>query len=164
MKAWSVLRTYLTIYVTLASPFLLLTFINLYVPINIEVIVYGYLFSFLASCYYTFGLREKRTIVSFDDRDLFIHKFKTRMQTLGYVEKSREALLTTYEPLDTILFEKEILAYIFTDSATIIAPKKFIKNLQKNNLPGTNWIFKRGAQIFGSASSSNHTNQPTCKP
>jgi len=132
MKVRNFLRTYLIYFIMLASPFLLLTLINLFIPINIDLTVYGYVFSFLASFYFAWSLRKDRITVSFNNRDQYIHKLYTRLQILGYSEKGKDGLLRTFEPLCTYFPGNEILAYIFKDSAIIITPRKHILTLQED--------------------------------
>ena len=80
------LKSYLKVFLTLASPFLLLSFANLFNPVNKDLTFYGYTFSFFASFLITLNLREKRILVSFDNRDLYLNNLKTRLKKIGYTE------------------------------------------------------------------------------
>ncbi len=131
MNARSCLKSYLKIFLTLASPFLLLTLSNLFIPVNNDLTFYGYIFSFFASFLIISNLREKRILVSFDNRDLYLNNLKTRLKKLGYTEETREGFLTTFGPMESSYLSRKIFAYIYKDSATIVAPKKYIKALQK---------------------------------
>lgn len=131
MNVRSYSKSYLKIFLTLASPFLLLTLSNLFIPVNNDLTFYGYIFSFFASFFIISNLREKRILVSFDNRDLYLNNLKTRLKKLGYIEQSREGFLTTFGPMESSYLSRKIFAYIYKDSATIVAPKKYIKSFQQ---------------------------------
>ena len=129
MNAQSYLKSYFKIFLTLSFPFFLLTLANLFVPINNDLLFYGYIFSFFASFLIILSLRETRTLVSFDNRDLYINNLNTRLRKLGYTEETKEGFLTTFGPMESSYLSRKIFAYIYKDSATIVAPKKYIKGL-----------------------------------
>ncbi|TGE34408.1 hypothetical protein [Desulfosporosinus sp. Sb-LF] len=132
MKIRGFLKTYTIFFVIIASPFLLLSFSNLFIPINIELTVYGYVFSVLASFYLAWNLRKDRITVSFDNREHYIDKLNSRLQILGYTEQGREGFLTTFEPLNAYFPGHEVSAYIFKDTAVIITPRKHSSILQES--------------------------------
>ena len=131
MNARYYLKSYFKSFLTLALPFFLLTFANLFIPINNDLTFYGYIFSFFASFLIIFNLREIRILVSFDNRNLYIINLKTRLSKLGYTEETREGFLTTFRPMESSYLSRKIFAYIYKDSATIVAPKKYIKAFQQ---------------------------------
>lgn len=132
MKVRSFLSAYLIFFVIISSPFLLLTISDLFIPVNNDLTVYGYVFAFFASFFFTYNLREGRIVVSFHNRNLYINKLKDSLLDLGYTEKSKEGLLTTFEPLDTYFTGRKVSAYIFKDTAIIIAPKRHLRSLQQD--------------------------------
>lgn len=124
------LKTYLKIFIPIASPFLILSLCLFGFPINRALILYGYCFSILLSLFITVNLREVRLIVRFKDRRQYLKNLTELLGDLGYTLTCQEGLLTTFKPLDPFLVSKEIKVYLFKDAALILTPKRYFSYLQ----------------------------------
>lgn len=125
------LKTYLQVFIPIASPFLILSLCLFVFPINRGLILDGYCFSILLSLFLTVNLREVRLIVKFNDRHQYLKTLTELLEGLGYTLKGSEGLLTTFKPMDSFLVRKEIKVYLFKDTALIFTPKRYFSFLQR---------------------------------
>ncbi|WP_407310794.1 hypothetical protein [Desulfosporosinus sp. SB140] len=125
------LKTYLKIFLPIASPFIILTLSRSLFPVSHDLIIYGYCFSSLISLFLTANLRDVRFIVKFTQRGHYIKTLTELIGDLGYTLKHSEGLLITFEPKDSYFVDREIKVYLFKDTALIIAPKRYSTYLQR---------------------------------
>ncbi|MDQ7096889.1 hypothetical protein REC12_25165 [Desulfosporosinus sp. PR] len=126
------LKTYLTIFLPLASPFFILSACLLIFPINHTLISSGYCFSLLMSLFLTANWRVVGFSVKFERRDEYLKTLTELLEDLGYTLTHNEGLLTTFESRDSHFVSREINVYLFKDSALILAPKRYSAYLQQS--------------------------------
>ncbi|AFM40893.1 hypothetical protein Desaci_1916 [Desulfosporosinus acidiphilus SJ4] len=132
MRIKSFLQSYIKTLLPLTAPFLILSLCRLLLPIDMNLLIYGFSVSLIGSFFLAHNLREVHFMVDFKNRREYLNSLTKALANLGFILKSTEGFLTIYEHRNLNLFKREIKVYLFRDRALIIAPRKYTSLFRKD--------------------------------
>ncbi|SPF49537.1 hypothetical protein SBF1_4540004 [Candidatus Desulfosporosinus infrequens] len=124
----SFIKTYITAFGIISLPFIILLVSSYLIPVNLEVIVYGFTFSFLSSFAIAYNFRKYEKSVIFTNENLFVSNLINSLSKLGYIVKDKTSVLIEFEPtVHSRLFAGKILTRLANSSATLEGSRLLVR-------------------------------------
>ena len=113
-------KTYITAWVVISLPFIILIVLSFGIAVNLEVIVYGLTLSFISSFAVAYYFRPYSQKVTFADKELFVNTLINSLTKQGYAIKDQKPEAVIFEPtVHAPLFAGDISLQLASHQATL---------------------------------------------